>query len=122
MGIQRYLHKTDYGIDFLRNGRKVLMYDKSAFDWVDPDGLGGPEREYPIDSPRNEGRIVGGNPFGHHVPVNYMKTNFEFDSADWKTVLRVIRGESPFRPNRARELERPCERQPAGASVHRLPP
>ena len=113
VGIQRYLHKTDYGIDFLRNGRKVLMYDKSAFDWVDPDGLGGPEREYPIDSPRNEGRIVG-EIHCDHVPVNYMKTNFEFDSADWKTVLRVIRGESPFRPNRARELNRPVNDSPLG--------
>jgi hypothetical protein len=106
VGIQRYLHKTDFGIDFLRNGRKILMYDKSVFDWVDPDGLGASEREYPIDSPRNEGRIVG-EIHCDHVPVNYTKTQFEFDSPEWKRVLRVIRGESPLRPNRARALGLP---------------
>jgi hypothetical protein len=113
VGIQRYLHKTEYGVDFMRNGRKILLYDKSVFDWVDPDGLGAPEREYPIDSPRNEGRIVG-EIHCDHVPVNYTKTTFDFDSAEWKTVLRVIRGESPLRPNRARELGRPTNDSPLG--------
>jgi hypothetical protein len=113
MGIQRYLHKNEYGVDFLRNGRKILTYDKSVFDWVDPDGLGALEREYPIDSPRNVGRIVG-EIHCDHVPVNYTKTAFDFDSADWKTVMRVIRGESPLRPNRARDLRRPINDSPLG--------
>jgi hypothetical protein len=113
VGIQRYFHKTEFGVDFLRRGRKILMDDKRAFDWVDPDGLNGSEREYPIDSPRNEGRIVG-EIHCDHVPVNYMKTSFEFDSADWKTVLRIIRGESPFRPQRAKELGRLSNESPLG--------
>jgi len=113
LGIQRYLHKSEYGIDFLRNGRKILLYDKNVFDWIDPDGLGAPEREYPIDSPRNEGRIVG-EIHCDHVPVNYTKTSFDLDSAEWKAVMRVLRGESPLRPNRARQLKLPVNDSPLG--------
>ncbi|MEU4473867.1 ATP-binding protein [Micromonospora sp. NPDC023888] len=113
LGIQRYLHKSEYGVDFLRSGRKIMMFDKNVFDWVDPDGLGAPEREYPIDSPRNEGRIIG-EIHCDHVPVNYTKTSFELDSAEWKTVLRVLRGESPLRPNRARQLGLATNDSPLG--------
>ncbi|MEU8009101.1 ATP-binding protein [Micromonospora parva] len=113
LGIQRYLHKSEYGIDFLRSGRKIMMYDKDVFDWVDPDGLGAPEREYPIDSPRNEGRIVG-EIHCDHVPVNYTKTSFDLESAEWKAVLRVLRGESPLRPNRAKQLNLPVNDSPLG--------
>jgi Histidine kinase-, DNA gyrase B-, and HSP90-like ATPase len=111
VGIQRYSDKTQYGIDFLRHGRKILMDDKRVFDWIDPDGLSSPEREYPIDSPRNEGRIVG-EIHCDHVPVNYTKTSFEFDSSEWKSVLRIVRGDSPFRPQRARGLSRPLNESP----------
>jgi hypothetical protein len=41
VGIQRYLHANDYGIDFIRNGRKILLRDVSMFKWHDPEDPSG---------------------------------------------------------------------------------
>lgn len=103
VGIQRYLHASDYGIDFLRNGRKILVHDVSLFRWVDPDDLSGRgEVEYPIEVPR-AGRIVGEIHIDH-VRVNYQKNAFEYDTPEWKKVVHVLRGEGPLGPKRARDL------------------
>jgi len=103
VGIQRYLHANDYGIDFIRNGRKVLLRDDSMFRWDDPDDPSGRgEQEYPIEVPR-AGRIVGEIHIDH-VRVNYQKNAFEYDTPDWKRVVRVLRGEGPLLPRRARAL------------------
>ncbi|MEY9907970.1 hypothetical protein ABIA35_004202 [Catenulispora sp. MAP12-49] len=106
IGIQRYFHKTDYGIDFIRNGRKILTRDKRVFEWRDDDGMGEPELEYPIDAKTPVGRIVGEIHCDHIAP-NFTKTAFAFDSPDWFRVIREIRGTSPLRPQIARRLELP---------------
>ena len=50
LGIQRYLHRTDFGVDFLRNGRKILLRDKRAFEWQNPnDPLAALNIEYPTE-------------------------------------------------------------------------
>ncbi|GAA2027480.1 hypothetical protein GCM10009839_27820 [Catenulispora yoronensis] len=103
LGIQRYLHRTDYGIDFLRNGRKILVKDKRVFFWQDEDEMSEPEREYPIDAKTEMGRIVG-EIHCDHVAPNYTKTAFEFDTPEWKQVIRVVRGDSPLRPLIAKRL------------------
>ena len=60
LGIARELDRKEYGIDFLRNGRKIVRFDKEIFRWDDPDDLSGSgEPEYPIELPANAGRIVG---------------------------------------------------------------
>lgn len=103
VGIQRYLSPTDYGIDFIRNGRKILLRDDSLFRWADPDDPGARgEQEYPIEVPR-AGRIVG-EVHVDHVRVNYQKNAFEYDTPDWKRVVRTLRGEGPLLPKRARAL------------------
>lgn len=103
LGIQRYTDKKDYGIDFLRNGRKILLRDKSLFDWVDPnDPIASGETEYPVEVPY-EGRIVG-EIHVDHLWVPYQKNGFETASPDWVRVRRTLRGESPLRPQKAREL------------------
>lgn len=103
VGVQRYLHANDYGIDFLRNGRKILLRDDSMFRWDDPDDPSGRgELEYPIEVPR-AGRIVG-EIHVDHVRVNYQKNAFEYDTPDWKRVIRTLRGEGPLLPKRARAL------------------
>lgn len=106
IGVQRYLHKSDFGIDFLRNGRKILISDKRLFSWEDPNGIDPPELEYPIDSPRNRGRIVG-EIHCDHVPVNYQKDAFVYDNPEWKTVVRTIRGGSPLGEKIAQRLSLP---------------
>jgi hypothetical protein len=103
VGIQRYISPTDYGIDFIRNGRKILIRDVSMFRWRDPDDpTGRGEQEYPIEVPR-AGRIVG-EIHVDHVRVNYQKNAFEYDTPDWKRVVNVLRGEGPLQPKRAAAL------------------
>ena len=106
IGVQRYLHKTDYGIDFLRNGRKILISDKRLFSWEDPNGIDPPILEYPIDAPRPRGRFVG-EIHCDHVPVNYQKDAFVYDNPEWKTLIRTIRGDSPLGERIAQRLSLP---------------
>jgi Histidine kinase-, DNA gyrase B-, and HSP90-like ATPase len=102
LGIQRYLHQSDYGIDFIRNGRKILLRDDSLFHWQDPDDpTGRGQREYPVEVPSNAGRIVGEIHIDH-VKVNYQKNAFEYDTPEWKRVVRVLRGHGPILPKAAR--------------------
>ena len=102
VGIQRYLHKTDFGIDFIRNGRKILASDKRLFSWQDHDDpLAAPNVEYPIEV--GGGRIVG-EVHLDHVPVNYQKTAFEWTDRQWIAAQRFIRGDGPFLPRDAARL------------------
>lgn len=100
VGIQRYLHATDYGIDFIRNGRKILVRGTSMFQWQDPDDPGGRgAQEYPLEVPR-AGRIVG-EIHVDHVRVNYQKSAFDYDTPEWKKVVQVVRGRGPLQPKLA---------------------
>ncbi|MFC9500044.1 ATP-binding protein [Streptomyces sp. NPDC056982] len=103
LGIQRYLDVSDFGIDFLRNGRKILVADKSLFTWenIDTDES---FVEYPIELPANQGRIVG-EVHLDHVPVFYQKTDFDKTSRDWNDAVIVIRGDAPLQPEKARKRE-----------------
>lgn len=102
LGIQRYLHASDYGIDFIRNGRKILLRDDSLFQWRDPDDPSGRGvREYPVEVP-NAGRIIG-EIHVDHVKVNYQKNAFEYDTPDWQKVVQVLRGRGPILPKAAKE-------------------
>ncbi|WP_157563131.1 hypothetical protein [Micromonospora chokoriensis] len=111
LGIQRYVDSTDFGIDFISHGRKILTRDRRAFSWENPD-TGQSEVEYPLDVP-HAGRIVG-EIHCDHVSVNYSKDAFQFDSKDWALVLRAIRGDGPLRPTIARRLGYPENTSPLG--------
>ena len=92
VGVQRYLHRCELGIDFLRNGRKILLRDKTLFAWIDPDEpSGGGLREYPVEIPNGQGRLIGEIRIDH-VAVFYQKNAFEYGSPDWTKVKRVLRG------------------------------
>jgi hypothetical protein len=101
LGIQRYLDQTDYGIDFIRNGRKILLRDKRLFTWRDPDDDSNQVSEYPVEVPY-EGRIVGEIHIDH-VPVNYQKNAFEYDGHAWRTMVRSLRGDGPIQPTKRKE-------------------
>jgi hypothetical protein len=101
LGIQRYLHQSDFGIDFIRNGRKILLRDKRLFTWRDPNDASTDVVEYPVEVPY-EGRIVGEIHIDH-VPVNYQKNAFEYDGQAWRGVVRVLREEGPIQPNKRKE-------------------
>ncbi|AKQ68359.1 hypothetical protein A176_005271 [Myxococcus hansupus] len=100
LGIQRYLSETDYGIDFLRHGRKIETANKELFMWGDGEA---PEPEYPIDDPRNRGRIVGEIHLDH-CRVSYTKDRFERTDPAWEDMVRLVRGEGPLRPDKASDL------------------
>jgi hypothetical protein len=101
LGVQRYLDPTEYGIDFLRHGRKILVDDKSLFIWEDFD-TGDTLYEYPIEIPYSQGRLVG-EVHLDHVPVLYQKTDFERSSREWRDVVRYLRSDGPMRRNKAKE-------------------
>jgi len=99
IGIQRYLSKTDYGIDLLRHGRKIEIANKDLFQWMDGENV---EPEYPIDDPRQRGRIVG-EIHMDHCRVTYTKDRFDRTDPAWEDMVRVVRGEGPLRPDKAEE-------------------
>lgn len=104
LGISRELSTKEYGIDFLRNGRKILRFDKSLFQWSDPDDPSGASQvEYPIEVPANQGRIVG-EVHLDHVPVLYTKDGFDTAHRSWRHAVKILRGETALRPTyRAKE-------------------
>ena len=100
LGIQRYLSNRDYGVDFIRNGRKIEISSRELFAWHSDDG---DEPEYPIDDPRNRGRLVGEIHLDH-CRVNYTKDKFDRNDPAWDEMVRIVRGDGPLRPDKAREL------------------
>ena len=99
VGVQRYLHNTEFGIDFIRNGRKIEIGNKDLFKWSNGDTE---EVEYPIDDPRNRGRFVG-EVHIDHCRVSYTKDRFERDDPAWGEMVRVVRGDGPLRPVAAKQ-------------------
>jgi len=108
IGLQRYLSKTDYGIDFLRHGRKIEIANKDLFFWQDGENL---EPEYPIDDPRQRGRIVG-EVHLDHCRVTYTKDRFDRNDPAWEEMTRLIRGDGPLRPDKAAEAGYPANDSP----------
>jgi hypothetical protein len=100
IGIQRYADTVDFGLDFIRNGRKIEMGSKDLFVWR---GENGDEPEYPIDDPSRRGRIVG-EIHVDHCRVNFAKERFDRSDPAWEEMVTLIRGEGPIRPEKAREL------------------
>ena len=102
IGVQRHLDDVKFGLDFLRNGRAILQWDKRVFSWTNPNS-GQAELEYPIDEPRGSlGRIVGEVEIDH-VPVHYQKDSFEEEHPLWHEVIENLRGVSPLRPQIAQQ-------------------
>ena len=99
VGVQRYLSKSEYGIDLVRHGRKIEIASKELFEWRDGDII---ESEYPIDDPRQRGRLVGEIHIDH-CRVSYTKDRFDRTDPAWEDMVRVVRGEGPLRPDKASE-------------------
>jgi len=102
IGLQRYLSSTDYGIDFIRNGRKIEIGNRDLFLWKDPNS-GAMEIEYPIDDPRQRGRFVGEIHLDH-CRVTYMKDRFDRTDPAWDEMVGIVRGEGPLQPQKAASL------------------
>lgn len=102
LGVQRHLDRRDFGIDFLRNGRKILQYDKSLFNWRNPnDPTGAVDVEYPVELANQGGRLIGEIHLDY-VPVHYDKTAFEYSDRAWRGAVDYLRGEAPLQPQKAK--------------------
>ena len=112
VGLQRYMHEEDFGIDVIRNGRVIEVQNKDLFVWT---GGERPEREYPIDDQRNRGRFIG-EVHLDHCRVSYTKDRFERDDASWSEMVALIRGDGPLQPQKARALGF----EPHNAPLYRL--
>ena len=102
LGIQRYLDRNEYGIDILRNGRKIEVGNKDIFKWFD-ENADTEEIEYPIDDPRDRGRIVG-EVHVDHCRVPYTKDRFVREDTAWREMVQIVRGTTPLRPDLARAI------------------
>lgn len=100
VGLQRYMHEEDFGIDIIRNGRVIEAQNKDLFIWT---GGERPEREYPIDDQRNRGRFIG-EVHLDHCRVSYTKDRFERDDPSWAEMALLVRGEGPLQPQKARAM------------------
>jgi predicted nucleic acid-binding Zn ribbon protein len=100
VGIQRYLHDTDFGLDIIRNGRKIELGIKDLFEWREGESS---EIEYPTDDPRKRGRFVGEIHLDH-CRVSYTKDRFERDDPAWGEMVRLVRGDGPLQPLKAKNL------------------
>lgn len=112
VGLQRYMHEEDFGIDVIRNGRVIEVQNKDLFVWT---GGERPEREYPIDDQRNRGRFIGEIHLDH-CRVSYTKDRFERDDTSWAEMVTLVRGEGPLQPQKAKALGF----EPPNAPLYRL--
>lgn len=112
LGVQRHLDKREFGIDFLRNGRKILQNDKRLFNWTNPnDPTASVDIEYPIELANQGGRLIGEIHLDY-VPVHYDKTAFEYSDRAWKAAVDYLRGEAPLQPEKAKQAGYPQNPSP----------
>ncbi len=103
LGIQRFCDPSDFGIDFIRNGRKILLADKSLFQFENPE-TGMPIIEYPIElGSTTGGRIVGELNVDYLIPT-YQKNGFNTTDMSWTLTRNAIRGAGPFLPKNRETL------------------
>lgn len=94
VGIQRFDDPTEFGVDLLRNGRAIRIAEKAAF-FEFTDEFKKAIKDYPIDSPF--GRIIG-EVHLNHVPVDFLKQDFQRSSPEWQRAMAYLRGESSLQP------------------------
>ena len=101
LGVQRHLDRREFGVDFLRNGRKILQHDKQLFNWRNPDDPSAAvDVEYPIELVHQGGRLIGEIHLDY-VPVHYDKTAFEYSDKAWRGAVQYLRGVGPLQRDKA---------------------
>lgn len=98
IGIQRYADPNDFGIDFIRNGRKVLISNRDLFMWENP-LTGTSTLEYPVELGTTVGgRIVGEVHVDYLLPT-YQKNDFDRTDPSWRETVEALRGVGPLLPH-----------------------
>ena len=94
IGVQRFDHNTNFGIDLIRKGRAICTFEQDAFFTFRND-RGELVKDYPVDGVY--GRIVG-EVHLDHVPVNFTKEDFHRSSLEWQQAMSFLRGDSSLQP------------------------
>ena len=95
LGIQRYCDTSDFGIDFIRNGRKILIRDKTLFGYENP-ATGTKVLEYPLELGSTVGgRIIGEIHVDYLIPT-YQKNGFDTSGLAWQLTVDLLRGDGPI--------------------------
>ncbi|KUK47544.1 MAG: hypothetical protein XD74_1857 [Actinobacteria bacterium 66_15] len=103
VGIQRYADPDDFGIDFVRNGRKILLSDKTLFFYENPI-TGTRSQEYPKELGSTVGgRIVGELHVDYLIPT-YQKNDFDRQDDSWRETVDALRGAGPILPQARRGM------------------
>ena len=103
LGIQRYADPNDFGIDFIRNGRKILVSDKSLFQYESP-LTGQKELQYPVELGTSiGGRVVGELHVDYLLPT-YQKNDFDRSDNSWAQTVEAVCGTGPFLPKSRKAL------------------
>lgn len=103
IGIQRYSNPDDYGIDLIRNGRKILMSDKTFF-YYDNTWTNTRDLQYPVELGSTiGGRIVGELHVDFLIPV-YQKNDFDRTDMSWKQLVDLLCGSGPYLPKQRKAL------------------
>jgi hypothetical protein len=100
VGVQRYMDRLDFGLNFIRNGRTILFRDQDIFTY-DDDATGESYKDYPVEWPADMGRIVG-EVHCDHVRVDFIKREFDKDDNSWLGVVEIVRGSTSLQPKRAK--------------------
>ena len=97
IGIQRYANPNVFGIDLIRNGRKILMSDKTFFSYENP-WSNKRDLQYPVELGSTVGgRIVGELNVDFLLPT-YQKNDFDRTDYSWQQFVSYICGEGPYLP------------------------
>ena len=103
LGIQRYADPNDFGIDFIRNGRKILISDKSLFQYVNP-YTGQKDLQYPLELGTSVGGRIVGELYVDYLLPTYQKNDFDKTDRSWSQTVEAVCGIGPFLPKARKAL------------------
>jgi len=103
LGIQRYADPSDFGIDFIRNGRKILVGNKLLFGYENPD-TGTFISEYPVELGSTVGGRIVGELYVDYLIPTYQKNSFDTTGRAWRMTVEAIRGAGPILPMKRKSL------------------
>ena len=103
IGIQRHADPSDFGVDFVRNGRKILVSDKSLFGFENPD-TGTYTSEYPVELGSTVGGRIVGELYVDYLIPTYQKNGFDITDRAWRLTLEAVRGAGPILPKKRQAL------------------
>lgn len=117
LGIQRFADPNDFGLDFIRNGRKILLRNKNLFQYENP-FTGTFELEYPLELGNTVGGRIVGEIVVDHLKPTYQKNDFDRSDISWLEVVSLLRGSGPILPSKRKTLNLPSNDSPISKLIN----